>query len=195
MTDVSKLTEEQIEEEKKKAIAEALAPIEEELKKLKDKDFNFNNARKGKEEILAENEAKEKRIKELEDNAEKLKKTVDTVSSRYRNELVKSIVGSDEELKKTVEANYLRLKGDKENLSDDEERVLVEEAYTLATKTDETRGVIQKSQSSAGGNNRIAPVKKGDEVDPEVKGWADQFNKMVPGLDITEEDIKKYTNK
>ena len=188
--DPKTITKEQIEEEKKKAVEDATTALQDELKKFKDKEFNFSKARAGKEDILAENEAKEKKIKELEEGIANLKGTVETVSSRYKNSLIKAVAGSDEELKKKVEENYLRLKGTQNNLTDEQERVLIEDAYTLSTKTEEGRGIIRRLESSSGGNNRIAPARPTDQIDPEVKKWAQEFSTRVPKMAISDEDLK-----
>lgn len=176
---------EKLEAEKKAAVDAATADLkkqleekENELKGLKDKDFNFGKVNTQKEE--------------LEKTVEDLKKRVDEAEKKpieyAKNNALDAFAGSNKELREKIEFHFGRV--GKEAKSPQEVDQAMKEAYLLATGRAVPVDAARRAANAGPGYNRPAPVNT-DQVDPEVKEWATQMNNFLPkNLQISDEDLK-----
>jgi len=147
-------TTEEIEAQKQQAIeeyksqnpdkTEELTKLQKELDGFKDKDLNFSNLRKQKED--AEKKV-EDILKGVDEKISTVKKEVlEGVMKDHYNETINSLTGGDEELKKKIEFQYKRL-GDAPATKDEIAKKL-QDAYMLAAGT--SKGVSSNAFSSGG---------------------------------------------
>ena len=180
-----KAMQEQIEAEKaeKEALMAEVAEKNEKLKGYEGKEMNFNKVR----------DAAEKAEKEKDEIKSKLEKELDDERMARINDrkevVIGAIAGKDEELKKLVEFHYSKFSGDAKTPEEIEARA--KEAYVLATKGQSNPVKQQQSAGSAGGVVNAGTANR--EVDPEVKTWANEFNKY--GAGITDEALVNKNKK
>lgn len=124
---------------------EELTALQEKLKGFEDKDLNFANIRKAKEEA-------EKKVEEIMKGVDEKIQTVrkevlEGVMADHKSSTLEALVGDDEELKKKVELEYGRL-SDVASTKDQLTKKL-KDAYILATAK-EPDGVNQNIYGSGG---------------------------------------------
>ena len=187
-TEIEVFTAEEIEAKQNEAIekfkaenpdkGEELTKAQEELTKLKEKDLNFGNLRKQKEDA-------EKKVAEIlqgvDEKVNSIKKEVlEGVMKDHQEETLKGLVGEDEELKKKVEFHYKRL-GDVASTKAEITKKL-QDAYLLATNkpADEVSGNV----FSSGGVSRLRPQVSNNKLSPEDKAIGAKFG-------LKDEDYKR----
>ena len=168
-----------------KTAEELLAELtakEEELSKLKEKDLNFSNLRKQKEDAEEQNKALQATINEKVD-AVKKEILESTVKNYYTDQLVE-LAGDDEELKKKIEFQYERIKDTAS--SKEEVSKKLRDAWTLAT-VDDVSAVSSNVFSSSG----VSGVK------PKAKAAFSSDEKAIlsklaqaGGITLDEDDLK-----
>ena len=124
-----------------------LAEKEEELKGLKDKDFNFSNLRKERDDLKEQIDNFPGVVDEKITNAKK--EILEGVMKDYYNETINSLTGGDEDLKKKIEYQYKRL-GDAAATKEEISKKM-RDAYVLATG--DSKGVQSDAFSSGGARN------------------------------------------
>ena len=164
------------------ALQEELRIKEEELAKSTDKDKNFANLRKQKEEA-------EKKVTDIlagvDEKISTVKKEVmEGVMKDHYNDTLKALSGEDEEVKKKIEFHYKRL-GDsastKQEITDK-----MRDAYLLATKTD-VGDALNSSVLSTGGMGKLNIKSQGQKLSTEEKEVAGKFG-------LSQKDLEKYGN-
>lgn len=163
-------------------LQEELKKANEDLTKLKSKDFNFTNLRQQKETA-------EKRIEKIKDEVDAKigiakKEILDGVMRDHYNDTIKSLAGDDEELKKKIEFQYKRLQ-DSVSTKEEVTKKLMD-AWTLAT-TPENTGVLNASIISSGGVSR-PKTKEGNKFTPEEKELARKIA-TAGGMLLEEKDF------
>lgn len=166
------------EAEAKKKYDADMAVKDDEIKKLKEKDINFEKTRQQLED-------KDRMIVDLKTKVDGIEKNqIDTP----KNRMINALSGSDAELKKKIEEAYSSFSGTAATEAEIEDRV--KKAYTIA------KGTAPKPQdvsrmTGGGGHNRPAQVNSDGSVNPVVKEWANEFNKHMPEkAHIKDEDLK-----
>ena len=180
-----KALQETAEAEKAKAesLMAELAEKNEKLKGFEGKEMNFTKVRDAAEKAEKEKEEiKSTLSKELED--EKMARINDR-----KEVIIGAIAGKDEDLKKVIEFHYSKFSGEAKTPEEIEARV--KEAYVLATKGQSNPVKGQQGAGGSGGTINAGTANR--EVDPEVKNWADEFNKY--GAGITDEALVKKNKK
>ena len=180
-------------EEQKKQVEGA----QEELRKLKEKDLNFEKLRMNKKVAEGEITREELQQKIQEEFAkgmgEKLsyareeikKEVVEGVNKDYYNEIVGSLSGDDEELKKKINFEYNRLK-DPVNSKEDISKKL-RDAYVLASRVEDA-GAFVPGTVSSGGASKPKFKQQGAFSADEIA-----FAKKLAasgGIKLTDEDLK-----
>lgn len=193
-SEVEVFTQEEVDTQKQEALDEKEAENAEELDKLRtdlqekndaliklnDKDKNFANLRKAKEDA--------------EKNLESFKSDIDDKINFAKNEILEgfvknhytetlnSLADGDDELKKKLEFHYKRLgdvAGTKEEVA-----LKLKDAYVLATKQ-EVPDALNSSVLSTGGMGKLNFNSKSNNISPEEKAFALK-------LGLTDADFKKH---
>lgn len=158
-----------------------LAKQEDELKKLREKDMNFEKTR---------NQVTEKE-KEIED----LKKRVEGVEKAQTDSPKKRMIGAlangNADLQKKIEEAYSTFSGEARTEEEIEDRV--KKAYTIASgSAPKQQDVSRMVNGAGGGHNRVAQVNSDGPIDPKLKQGAEAFNKHISDdkMKISDEDLK-----
>ena len=135
-------------------IKEQLKAAQEELTKFKDKDLNFANLRKQKEEA----EEKVKALDaEVQTKIDAVRREVKEESLKdYYTEQLKELAGDDEELIKKITLQYGRIKDTAETKEDISKKR--RDSWTLATADEKKEAPV--SAFSSGGVSGIKPKNK-----------------------------------
>jgi len=178
------MTEDEITAEVDRRAAEAVTAKEAELKaaqdelaKLKDKDFNFGKMKEGEKTLQEQIAALKTQIQEKETKE---------VSSK-KSSLLDAFAGSNKELREKIEGAYGKLNMPEGSPEEIEARL--KEAFTLATATRHDDRGFRAGSAASGGRVSVNT----DEVDPDVSALAGNFGKN--GYDLSAEDIKKFGKK
>ena len=170
-----------------------LQDANDQLKGFEDKDLNFANLRKQKEDADTQKTEAEARVKEIgETMDEKIKNAVGTskkeiledVMQDHYNETVKALVGEDAEMKKKVEFHYARIAdvaGTKEEMTKK-----LSDAYLLATGT-QAPDALNTAVVSSGTVSPLNVNKESQAFSPDEKDLAGKFG-------LTDDDLKKHGN-
>lgn len=181
-------TQKKIEEATAKLKAD-LAAKEEELEKERKVEKNFNGIKtKAELEIKAAEEArlaKEAEALKLSERVAELESNITKAAEERKARLVTAYAGKDAELQKNILYHFDRVKG--EAKTDSEIEAAMKDAYVLATGGRADQDVIKQVQGSASSGARVIAKPSGTEVAPEVKEFAEQFNKH--GANIKPEDL------
>ena len=151
-----------------------LVKVNEELKKLGDKDHNFANLRTQKEEL-------EKKLSDIQSGVNtQLEEIKKAPIIEYESEVLNNLSSGDEELKKKIKFHYDRLSDKADNKESVNKKM--NDAYLLAVGNSPKTDLI----------NRAAPVGGGSATYPKA-----QNAKLDPGLielgkkmGLTDEDMK-----
>lgn len=153
---------------------------EAELKKLQDKDYNFEQLRKKADKGGATED-------EVKSQIEELNKRLDQVATQpiteTLNDFIREEVGEDKERKEKFDYYYKRLGA--EAKTKDEVLRAAKEALTLATD----------GEYKADGSNRITGTGVGQNYrggDGQPRKRGDDFGDIAKAMGNTEDDIKKY---
>ena len=159
----------------------------EDLTRAGEKDTNFANLRKQKDD--AENKLEEFTAgvdEKIGTAKEEVKKEVlEGVMSDHYADILKALTGDDEELKKKVELNYNRLQDPGVTKSDVTKKLT--DAYHLST-IPETEDALNTSVISSGGVSRLKTTSDDKSFSGEEKELGEKFG-------LSEEEMKKYGNK
>lgn len=177
--DVEVYTAEELEAQKQEALeqfraenpdkTEELTKLQLELEGLKNKDMNFANVRKAKEE--AEKKV-EDLLKGVDEKIDKVKREVfEGVLQGHKSKTLSALVGDDVELKKKVELEYSRLS----DVASTEEQITkkLKDAYVLATAKDPDG--VNMSVFSSGGVGRIKINPTSQKFSPEEQALGAKF--------------------
>ena len=164
-----------------------LDKVNEDLDKAGEKDQNFDNLRKQKDDAETKLKAATEGIDEKIGTAkEEIKKEVlEGVMQDHYADTLKSLAGDDEELKKKIEFNYNRLQDP--GVTKPEVTKKLTDAYHLSTIT-ETEDALTTSVISSGGVSRV-------KTTPDDKSFSGEEKELGQKFGISEDDIKKYGNK
>ena len=158
---------------------------EEELTKLKNKDFNFANLRSQKE--TAEGKIEEIK-KEIDTKIESAKKEVlESVMKDHYNETLKILASEDEEFKKKIEFNYKRIQDiptTKEELTKK-----LTDALALATKP-ENLDALNVSVISSGGVSKLNLKSQEKKFTPEEKEFGKKLG-SAGGIKLEDKDFEQ----
>lgn len=193
-TEVEVFTAEELEAQKATAVEQFKSTIEdkteeyekmqEELAKLKDKDFNFSEvSRQKKEAELKATEA----LKSVDEKLEKTKKEIlEGVQQEHFGSVIAQLSGGDDELKKKIEFHYGRLT-DSASTKEEVTKKLTD-AYVLATRK-EDGGVLNTAVISSGGAARVTPPSMGQSISSEEESV---LQRMAQAGGFTLEKGKDY---
>ena len=159
----------------------------EDLAKAGEKDTNFANLRKQKDD--AEKELQETLTgidEKIGTASDKVKKEVlEGVMSDHYNDILNSLSGGDEDLKKKIEFNYNRLQDP--GATKPEVTKKLTDAYHLSTIT-ETEDALNTSVISSGGVSKV-------KTTPDDKSFSAEEKEIGQKFGLSDEDMKKYGNK
>lgn len=164
---------------------EKLKSLEEELTKLKEKDFNFSNLRSQKEEA----EKKIESIKaEFEQKIEKTKKEVlEGVLKEHYDDALAGLADGDEELKKKIEQQYSRLSDNASTKAEIEKKL--RDAWSLA-QAPAASPAVGYAFSSAG-SAPIKPASSSKKFSEEEKAFA-RMMASSGGMKLDDADFDRF---
>lgn len=177
LEEYQKATDEEVEAMKKE-----LEETKEELAKEKDKDKNFGNLRKSKDESNG-------KIKELTEKVEKLEKGIEETKSQASEQMISSAIkaksGDDKELEEKIKFHFNQFTPPKNT---EELKQKVESAYILATGGQAGNTLSGETISGAGGASEPAMPAEGG-----VKGHklSEAGKEVGKKMGITDQDYEK----
>ncbi len=159
---------------------EKLRLAEELLAKKGDKDQNFNNLRKAKDDA-------EKKVADIlagvDEKISTVKREVmEGVMKDHYNDTLKTLAGEDEDVKKKIEFNYKRLADTA--ATKDEITSKLQDAYLLAIKP-EGYNALSSTITSSGGVGRLNIKPTANKFSADEKAIGSKFG-------LSDEDFKKH---
>lgn len=160
---------------------ESLKLMEEELGKEKEKDKNFSNLRKSREEKETEANNLKDEIKGVKEEINSLKKGTENDNI---NNVINELTGEDGELKKKVKHYYDNfITPEDDNLEKRKERVM--NAYTLASGSRPANPLSGGAISSSGGTFPDEVIGGGEKLSGSARSVATK-------LGISDNDLKRH---
>lgn len=166
-------------------LQQAIEAKDKELKGLKDKDFNFANLRKDKDDL-------EKKLNDaiggIDTKIEAAKKEVlEGVLKDHKDDLLKKLAGDDAELLKKIELKYSKDLGSVVAATKDEITQKINSAYLLATG--KSSDDIGAGAFSSGGVGRVKVKQDESKLSADEKKLAIELANQG-GMKLTDKDLE-----